>query len=147
MTFKRAKRAIAQTSQATVMNRLSPASRAAIFYSTDPGVPLAKPRSTQALRRRPLRGLRHLSINELIQSFLKSLARVSSLVGSLTHLLTQVVLTSLPKQHQTEPAPGIDTVNVLTHYATAQTQPSDATRHGRILFASNATAIFITPVK
>ena len=46
MTFKRAKRAIAQTSQATVMNRLSPASRAAIFYSTDPGVPLAKPRST-----------------------------------------------------------------------------------------------------
>ena len=47
MTFKRAKRAIAQTSQSSVMNRLSPASRAAIFYFTDiSGVPLAKPRST-----------------------------------------------------------------------------------------------------
>ena len=46
MKFKRAKRAIAQTPQVTVMNRLSPTSRAAILYSTDPGVPLAKPRST-----------------------------------------------------------------------------------------------------
>jgi hypothetical protein len=43
MKFKRAKRAIAQTPQVTVMNRLSPTSRAATFERKDPGVPLAKP--------------------------------------------------------------------------------------------------------
>jgi len=46
MKFQRAKRPIAQTLESLMMNRLSAASRLQLGFSTDPGVPLAKPRFT-----------------------------------------------------------------------------------------------------
>jgi hypothetical protein len=46
MKSKHAKRAKAQTGKSLMMNTLSPTSRAANWYSTNPGVPLAKPRFT-----------------------------------------------------------------------------------------------------
>ncbi|HYJ87078.1 MAG TPA: hypothetical protein VEW46_13545 [Pyrinomonadaceae bacterium] len=46
MKFQRAKRPIARTVEALMMDRLSAASRAATRVFQDPGVPLAGPRST-----------------------------------------------------------------------------------------------------
>src|SRR5688572_18068239 len=52
------------------MNRLSPTSRAATFYSTDPGVPLAELASPQALRYRRAPRAKATTHNRLDQSFL-----------------------------------------------------------------------------
>jgi hypothetical protein len=72
MKLKRAKRAIEQTPQVTVVNRLSPTSRAATFYFTDPGVPLAELASPQALRYRRAPRAKTTTHNELSQSFRSS---------------------------------------------------------------------------
>jgi hypothetical protein len=61
MKLQRAKRPIAQTVEALMMNRLSAASRAATWYSTGPGVPLAKSRVHPRLYAiAALRGLRQI---------------------------------------------------------------------------------------
>ncbi len=71
MKFQRAKRPIVQTLEALMMNRLSAASRAAAWYSLDPGVrsqSLAHPRLYAIAA---LRGLRQNYLHQLNQSFLQ----------------------------------------------------------------------------
>ena len=74
MKLQRAKRPIAQTVEALMMNRLAAASRAAIVDSTDPGVPLAKPRVHPRLYAvAALRGLRQIEYEGNVYVLLDSL--------------------------------------------------------------------------